>query len=121
MPIGDGRFLYEYAIVRKRNLYQIRRRTSARSGGTSTSGSKDVLVPVREPLLGCRLAFADGKILPENDEDYDAWYRSLPIHKMFLDGKESEIHYLAPEEEQPDYPFVYVDWNVDCETGFHPV
>ena len=34
---------------------------------------------------------------------------------MFLDGKESEIHYLAPEEEQPDYPFVYVDWNVDCE------
>jgi len=114
MPIGDGRFLYEHEIVRKRNLYEISGRASARSGGTS-SGSKDVLVPVREPLLGCRLSFADGKILPENDEEYDAWYRSLPIHKMFLDGKESEIHYLAPEEEQPDYPFVYVDWNVDCE------
>ena len=25
------------------------------------------------------------------------------------------FHYLAPENEQPDYPFVYVGWNVDCE------
>ena len=46
---------------------------------------------------------------------FDAWYQSLPIHKIFLIGKESEIHYLAPENEQPDYPFVYVGWNVDCE------
>ncbi len=22
---------------------------------------------------------------------------------------------MAPENEQPDYPFVYVVWNVDCE------
>ena len=22
---------------------------------------------------------------------------------------------MAPEHEQPDYPFVYVGWNVDCE------
>ncbi len=22
---------------------------------------------------------------------------------------------MAPENEQPDYPFVYVGWNVDCE------
>jgi len=44
-----------------------------------------------------------------------AWYWSLLIHKIFLIGKESEIHYLARENEQPDYPFVYVGWNVDCE------
>ncbi len=22
---------------------------------------------------------------------------------------------MAPYNEQPDFPFVYVDWNVDCE------
>jgi hypothetical protein len=52
-----------------------------------------------------------------NKDNYDMWYRSLPIHKMFLDGKESEIHYLAPDNIQPDFPFVYVDWNVDCESS----
>jgi hypothetical protein len=62
-------------------------------------------------------AFADWTILPENNDDFDAWYRSLPIHKIFLVGKESEIHYLAPENEQSDYPFVYVGWNVNCELG----
>jgi hypothetical protein len=34
---------------------------------------------------------------------------------MFLEGKESEIHYLAPDNLQPDFPFVYLDWNVACE------
>jgi hypothetical protein len=34
---------------------------------------------------------------------------------MFLYGKENEIHYLALDNEQPDFPFVYVNWNVDCE------
>jgi hypothetical protein len=34
---------------------------------------------------------------------------------MFLQRKESEIHYLALDNEQPDFPFVNVDWNVDCE------
>ena len=122
MPIGDGRFLYGHEIVRKADLYEKRNIWI----GTTTSKSRreetndhcktgEMLVPIREPLLGCRLAFADGKILPENNDDFDAWYRSLPIHKKFLVGKESEIHYLAPEHEQPDYPFVYVDWNVDCE------
>ena len=33
---------------------------------------------------------------------------------MFLQGKERDVHYLAPDNEQPDFPFVYVDWNVDC-------
>jgi len=34
---------------------------------------------------------------------------------MFLEGKESEIHYLPPDNVQPDFPFVYLDWNVNCE------
>jgi hypothetical protein len=34
---------------------------------------------------------------------------------VFLDEKESEIHYLAPDNKQPDFLFVCVDWNVDCE------
>jgi hypothetical protein len=34
---------------------------------------------------------------------------------VFLDGNESEVHYLAPDNEQPDFPFVYVNWNVDYE------
>ena len=78
MPIGDGRFLYEHAIVRKANLYKNR---STRNG-TSTGKTGEVLVPIREPMLGRRLAFADGKILPENNEDFDAWYWRLPIQKI---------------------------------------
>ncbi len=34
---------------------------------------------------------------------------------MFLDRKESEIHYSAPDNKQPDFLFVHVNWNVDCE------
>ncbi len=75
----------------------------------------DILVPIRDPLWGCSLAFAEGGILPQKSDNFDAWYKRLPIHKRFLQGKESEIHYLAPDNEQPDFPFVYVDWNVDCE------
>ena len=60
-------------------------------------------------LRGCNVCFANGKILPMNSDSYDTWYRSLPIHKMFLDEKESEIHYLAPDDLQPDFPFVYLD------------
>jgi hypothetical protein len=73
------------------------------------------LVPIRDPLQGCSLAFAEGGLLPQKSDNFDAWYKRLPIHKRFLQGKESEIHYLAPDNEQPDFPFVYVDWNVDCE------
>ena len=28
-----------------------------------------------------------------------------------------EIHYIAPDNLQPDFPFEYVDWNVDCESS----
>ena len=30
---------------------------------------------------------------------------------------ETEIRYLAPDNLQPDFPFVYLDWNVDCESS----
>ena len=76
-----------------------------------------MLVPIGDPLRGCNLCFANDKILPMNSDNYDTWYRSLSIHKMFLDGKESEIHYLAPDNLQPDFSIVYVDWNVDCESS----
>ncbi len=26
---------------------------------------------------------------------------------------ETEIRYIAPDNLQPDFPFVYLDWNVD--------
>ena len=68
-----------------------------------------MLVPIWDPLWGCNIRFTNGKILPMNSDNYDTWYRSLPIHKMFLDRKESEIHYLAPDNLQPDFPFVYLD------------
>jgi hypothetical protein len=79
------------------------------------SKTGDILVPIRNPMQGCSFAFAEGKVLLEKSDNFDMWYRSLPIHKMFVNGKESEIHYLAPDNEQPDFPFVYVNWNVDCE------
>ncbi len=101
MPIGEGRSLYEHTILRKENLYK-----------TCTGG---ILVPIRDPLRECNLTFTDGEILPQNSNNFEVWYRRLPIHKLFLQGKESEIQYLAPDNEQPDFPFVYVDWNVDCE------
>jgi hypothetical protein len=93
--------LYEHTILRKENLYE------RLTGG--------VMVPIKDPLRQCNLEFANGKVLPMNGDNFEVWYRRLPIHKMFLQGKESEIHYLAPDNEQPDFPFVYVDWNVDCE------
>ena len=101
MPIGEGRFLHEHTIWRKENLYE------RLTGG--------VMVPIKDPLRQCNLQFADGKVLPMNSDNFEVWYRRLPIHKMFLQGKERDIHYLAPDNEQPDFPFVYVDWNVDCE------
>ncbi len=111
MSIGKGRLLYEHAILRKENLYET---SASKLNDKGTPG--DILVPIRDPLRGCSLAFADGEVLPQNSDNFEVWYRRLPIHKMFLQGKESEIHYLAPDNEQPDFPFVYVDWNVDCET-----
>jgi hypothetical protein len=106
MPIGGGRFLFQRQIVRKADLYEVC--TVPNNSKTGT------MVPIREPLLGCNLMFADGKTLPMISDFFDAWYRSLPIHKTFLDGMETEIRYLAPDNLQPDFPFVYLDWNVDC-------
>jgi len=109
MPIGSGKFLFQRQIIRKADLYEV---------CTLPNNSKTgLLVPIREPLLGCNLVFADGKILPMNSDRFDAWYRSLPIHKSFLVGKETDIHYLAPDNLQPDLPFVYVDWKADCESS----
>ena len=107
MPIGEGRFLRGHEIVRKDNLYV--------SGVASSNVVPGVQIPIREPLLGCNLMFADGNLLPSNIDYFEQWYRRLPIHNIFLEGKESEIHYLAPDNVQPDFPFVYLDWNVDCE------
>ena len=70
---------------------------------------------IKDALRQCHIQFADGKFPPVNTEDFEVWYRRLPIHKMFLQGKESEIHYITPDNEQPDFPFVYLDWNIDCE------
>jgi hypothetical protein len=106
MPIGEGRFLRGHTIVRKENLYE---------SGASINGVLGMLFPIQEPLLGCNLNFAEGKVLPSNVGYFEKWYRQLPIHKMFLESKENEIHYLAPDNLQPDFPFVYLDWNVDCE------
>ena len=73
MPIDEGRFLYEHTILRKETLYK-----------TCTGG---VLVPIRDPLRECNLAFADGEVLPRNSNNFEVWYRRLPIHKLFLQGK----------------------------------
>jgi hypothetical protein len=110
MPIGDERFLHGHAILRKENLYET---SSSKSNDNRMTG--DILVPIRDPLQGCSLAFGEGGVLLQKSDNFDAWYRRLPIHKMFLQGKESEIHYLAPDNEQPDFPFVYVDLKADCE------
>lgn len=106
MPIGGGRFLYQCQIIRKADLYEV-----CTIPNNSNTGR---MVPIREPLLGCHIVFADGKTLPINSDKFDSWYRSLPIHKSFLEGMENEINYLAPDNLQPDFPFVYVDWNADC-------
>jgi hypothetical protein len=46
--------------------------------------------------MGSILPFVYGKILPINIDGFDRWYRCLPIHKMFLEGRERDIHYLEP-------------------------
>jgi hypothetical protein len=80
--------------VRKEDLYK-----TISSNSTVNSKTGDIWVPIMDPLQGCILVFAEGKVLPEKSENFDVWYRSLPIHKVFLDGKESEIHYLAPDNK----------------------
>ena len=106
MPIGGGRFLYQRQILRKPDLYEVCTIPNNINTGR--------MVPIREPLLGCHIIFADGKTLPINSDKFDSWYRSLPIHKSFLEGMENEINYLAPDNLHPDFPFIYVDWNADC-------
>ena len=101
MPIGEGRLLFEHTILRKENLYE------RLAGG--------VTVPIKDPLIQRNLLFANGNVLPINIANFEVWYRRLPIHKIFLQGMESEIHYLAPDNKQPDFPFVYVGWKFDCE------
>ena len=81
---------------------------------TSTNSKTSMLGQKSEAMLGGHLPFADGKILPLNIDGFDWWYRSLPIHKLFLEGGDREINYLAPDQLQPDYPFVHLNWNVDC-------
>jgi hypothetical protein len=88
MPIGDERFLYEHAIVRKKDLYK-----TTSSNSTINSKTGYIRVPIMDPLQGCSLVFAEGKVLLVKSDNVDVWYRSLPIHKAFLNGKESEIHY----------------------------
>jgi hypothetical protein len=110
MPIGIMRFLYGHAIVRNEDLYK-----TISTNSTVNSKTGDIWVPIMDPLQGCSLVFAEGKLLTVKSDNFDVWYRSLPIHKVILDGKESEIHCLALDNKQPDFPFVYVNWNVDCE------
>jgi hypothetical protein len=105
MPIGDERFSYAHAIVRKEDLYK-----TISSNSTVNSKTGDIWVPIMDPLRGCSLVFAEGKVIPVKKENFDVWYKSLPICKVFLDEKENEIHYLALDDKQPDFPFVYVDW-----------
>ena len=76
-----------------------------------------MLFSIRVRLLGRNIMFAEGKVLPSTADYFEKWYRQLPIHRMFLEGKESEIHYLAPDAVQPDFPFVYLDWKVDCKAS----
>jgi hypothetical protein len=101
MRIGEGRVLHIHTIWRKENFYQ------RQKGGN--------MERIKDNLRRCHLQFADGKVLPMNTDDFEVWYRRLPSHKMILQGKKSVIHFLAPDNEQPDFPFVYVGWNIDCE------
>ncbi len=59
MPIGEGKFLYEHAILRKKNLYET---SDSKSNDKGTT--RDILVPIRDPPRGCSLVFADGEVLP---------------------------------------------------------
>jgi hypothetical protein len=79
MPIGEGRFLHKHTIWRKE------------IGGN--------MERIKDALRQCHIQFADGKFPPVNTEDFEVWYRRLPIHKMFLQGKESEIHYITPDND----------------------
>ncbi len=104
MPIGVGKFLHGHSIVRKADVYVYE---------TSSDSMTRTSVPIKDPLVRCKLPFADGKVLPTNSNNFDRWYQLLPIHKMFLKGQDNEIHYLAPDNLQPNYPCVYLDWKVD--------
>ncbi len=107
-PIVNGSHIPAgYDIVRKANLYK----TAFDNNGL------DFLTPIHDPFLFGPVKFADENVSPNNHQSFDKWYRSLPIHKMFTIGKEDSIYYLAPDALQPKFPFVYLDWKVDCKAS----
>ena len=57
--------------------------------------------------------FPLGERLPKY-KDYEWWHRGFPLHiDLISDEDKKEIEELAPKDQQPDYPFVYVRWAVD--------
>jgi hypothetical protein len=68
MPIGVERFLYEHAIVTKEDLYK-----TISSNSTVNIKTGDIWVPIMDPLQGCSLLFAEGKVLPEKSDNFDVW------------------------------------------------
>lgn len=105
MSLGDGKFfnMDDFSIKGKEDLYEY--------------NDVGVRVPIKRSgiLRDMDLIFAEGETLPKYD-DYDCWYRSLPIHIGFVtDEDRKDIYYMAPKEDQPNYPFVCISWMIDNE------
>jgi hypothetical protein len=70
VPIGTERFLDGHSIVRKEDLYK-----TISSKFIVNSKTRDIWVPIMDPLQGCSLVFAEGKVLPVKSDNFEMWYR----------------------------------------------
>lgn len=105
MPIGGGKFfnMDDCSIKDRDDFYEV--------------GENGKMIAVKRRGIVCNFdhIFADAEKLPKYD-DYEWWYRTLPIHIGFItDEEKKDIYYMAPKEDQPNYPFVYISWMIDEE------
>ena len=116
MPVGKGmffdgsHFFNSTTMLSKEDLYEVVSETN-KDLKCKCTNCLDLMLRGRCVRSGMA-ALREG--LPPY-EDYDMWYRSLPLHVDFLNNvKDEEIHYRAPRSQQPDFPFIYVTWAIDA-------
>jgi hypothetical protein len=104
MPIGGGLFFSCGRVYKKSDFYE-----------WNDEFERTMRVNPTCPLYWISPVFAFNDELPSSERKYERWYGGLPIHHEFI--KESEKANIKltslPDNKQPDYPFLYIDWYHD--------
>ena len=117
MPVGNGKFFdgsnffNNSTVLSKDDLYKVVSMTTNEDFHCKCMNCFDL--GLRGKCIKSGMAALREGLPPY--EDYDMWYRSLPLHVDFMmKVRDEEIHYKAPRSQQPDFPFIYVTWAIDA-------